>query len=92
VVKKWSTGDVINYLEAQHPGYFNEYDFKILQNNRINGELFLELTKEDLERWGMMGGPAIAIVKKAKAGKYCTYYYYYYYCLILGWSCDCSLG
>nr|CAG8498339.1 6984_t:CDS:2 [Entrophospora candida] len=35
----------------------------IIKKERVFGSAFLELSQEDLERWGMSGGPAKIIVK-----------------------------
>jgi hypothetical protein len=41
----------------------SERSFRILEEQKITGRTFLDLTQEELERWGMTGGPAKKIIK-----------------------------
>ncbi|GBB97128.1 hypothetical protein RclHR1_02920013 [Rhizophagus clarus] len=44
-------------------------DFKILRNEKITGQDFLDMTKEDFQSYGLKEGPAMRLAKEAKALK-----------------------
>jgi hypothetical protein len=39
----------------------------ILHDQEINGEALLQISQEDLERWGMKGGPAKKLISAIKS-------------------------
>nr|CAG8507490.1 6128_t:CDS:2 [Entrophospora candida] len=62
LVKKWKRANVVDFLkEKKEELELENEDIQIIDNNRVNGRAFLELSQEDLERWKMPGGPAKTI-------------------------------
>jgi SAM domain (Sterile alpha motif) len=57
-----NTKQLTDYLQRELEG-LDADDLEILTKNKIDGETFLDLTQEELERWGMTLGPAKEIVK-----------------------------
>ncbi|RGB22138.1 hypothetical protein C1646_731140 [Rhizophagus diaphanus] len=67
-IKKYDTAKLIEYLQGQDLG-LDEDDLKIIHKQKINGRDFFDMTEEKLEKWGMLGGLAIRLVKFAKECK-----------------------
>src|SRR6266480_2094740 len=67
-VKKYKTKELIDFLKSQDLE-LSETAIKILETQEVNGRDFFDLTQEELERWGMPGGPAKRLVKFAKECK-----------------------
>lgn len=44
----------------------DEKSAKVLEDQEISGETLLQLSQEELERWGMKGGPAKKIIAALK--------------------------
>ena len=68
-IKKYKTKELIYFLRKEDYLKLEEEDLEILRKQRINGRTFFKITKEELEKWGMPGGPAIALVDFAKECK-----------------------
>ncbi|GBB83337.1 hypothetical protein RclHR1_10060010 [Rhizophagus clarus] len=64
-IKKWDTGILISFLQKQDLGFDNKY-FDIFHTQEINGKIFLELTKKELQSCGFKLGPAKVIVDLIK--------------------------
>ncbi|RUP05257.1 hypothetical protein BC936DRAFT_140522 [Jimgerdemannia flammicorona] len=62
-IQGWNTDELINHLRGKLD--ISERSFTILKEQEIDGDTFLKLTQEELERWGMAGGPAKKIVEYA---------------------------
>ncbi|CAG8506696.1 1185_t:CDS:2 [Funneliformis caledonium] len=61
-IKKFDTDNLIKFLKKQtlnlHDNHFN-----IIRNEEIDGEVFIDSTKEELRNYGMKGGTAKKIAK-----------------------------
>jgi hypothetical protein len=69
-IKKYDTETLIKFLKDQEQNLkLNEIHFDILIKEEITGCEFLDLSQEELERWGMPGGPAKRLIKFAKECK-----------------------
>src|SRR6266496_2650193 len=67
-IKKYDTSKLIEFLKGRDLG-LSETAFKILEEEEINGSNFLDMTKQDFQKYGMKGGPAMTLVKFAKECK-----------------------
>jgi len=67
-IKKYNTAKPIEYLRRQGLNLVKD-DFDIIENERVNGQDFFDLTQKELERHGMKLGPAKRLVKFAKECK-----------------------
>ncbi|GBB95403.1 hypothetical protein RclHR1_25270006 [Rhizophagus clarus] len=64
-IKKYGTAKLIEFLQERDLE-LSETAIKILEKEEITGQNFFDLTQEELEKWGMPGGPAKRLVKFAK--------------------------
>ncbi|CAG8826162.1 9935_t:CDS:1, partial [Dentiscutata erythropus] len=63
-LEKWSPSQVISLLKSKKDELFLiDEDFQIIEEHRISGQEFFELTKEELRDYGLKGGPATRITK-----------------------------
>ncbi|GBC44437.2 hypothetical protein GLOIN_2v1725482 [Rhizophagus irregularis DAOM 181602=DAOM 197198] len=60
-IKKYDTAKLIEYLREQNLNLVKD-DFDIIENERVGGQDFFDLTQEELERHGMKLGPAKRLV------------------------------
>src|ERR1051325_2277774 len=67
-IKKYDTAKLIEYLQERGLG-LSETAIKILEKEEVEGGDLFDLTQEELEKWGMPGGPAKRLVKFAKECK-----------------------
>jgi hypothetical protein len=58
----WSTVDVVTWAK----NYVGDEAIKVLEGQEIDGEALLRISQQDLERWGMKGGPASKIIAALK--------------------------
>ncbi|RGB41257.1 hypothetical protein C1646_810789 [Rhizophagus diaphanus] len=75
-IKKWDTGTLITFLQGQDLGLDNKY-FDTFYLQEINGKIFLELTKKELQSCGFKLGPAKIIadlIKELKKRSFSSYY------------------
>lgn len=63
-IQGWSTEELIEHLQ-KNLRTLSASDFKVFEDQKIDGETFLDLNQEELERWGILGGPAKKIIKYA---------------------------
>ncbi|KAG9298607.1 hypothetical protein G9A89_000826 [Geosiphon pyriformis] len=72
-IKKWAPQQVNEFLEKKSEELFlRKEDLNIIKTNRISGQIFLLLTKENLMQDGIKRGPAMRIatlVEKLKVEK-----------------------
>ena len=68
LVENWDTETLIDFLKEQNLKLEKKH-FDILREEEINGLSFLDLTREDFERYGFKGGPATLLAKEAKTLK-----------------------
>src|ERR1043166_1348813 len=68
LVENWDTETLIDFLKEQSLKLEKKH-FDILREEEINGLSFLDLTREDFERYGFKGGPATLLAKEAKTLK-----------------------
>src|SRR2546430_1739646 len=67
-IKKYDTAKLIEFLKGQDLRLIKE-DFDIIENERVDGQDFFDLTEEKLRSYGMKGGPATRLVKFTKECK-----------------------
>ncbi|CAB4486139.1 unnamed protein product [Rhizophagus irregularis] len=75
-IKKWDTGTLITFLQEQDLELDNKY-FDTFHLQEINGKIFLELTKKELQSCGFKLGPAKIIadlIKELKKRSFSSYY------------------
>ncbi|PKC05190.1 hypothetical protein RhiirA5_421203 [Rhizophagus irregularis] len=70
LVENWDTETLIDFLKEQNLK-LDDDDLGILRKQKIDGQAFLELTKEELlaSPYNFPGGPAIKLAKEIKALK-----------------------
>jgi hypothetical protein len=68
LVENWDTETLVDFLKEQNLKLEKKH-FDILREEEINGLSFLDLTREDFERYGFKGGPATLLAKEAKTLK-----------------------
>ncbi|CAG8830252.1 6514_t:CDS:2 [Gigaspora margarita] len=66
VVEKWEHDDIVKFLSEKKYFCLNDDDIKIIKNKNFNGPIFLMLTEDKLEKWGISEGPVIAIADFVK--------------------------
>src|SRR6266516_1797506 len=66
--EKWGTETLIDFLKTQGLN-LDEEDFSILRREKIDGQVFLKLTKEDFNEYGFKGGPSIKMADEVNALK-----------------------
>ena len=64
-IKKYDTAKLIEFLQGQGLNLVKD-DFDIIENERVGGQDFLDMTKQDFRDYGMKGGPATRLAKFAK--------------------------
>ncbi|GES98251.1 hypothetical protein GLOIN_2v1709121 [Rhizophagus clarus] len=67
-IKEYNTAKLIEYLRGQGLNLVKD-DFDIIENERVGGQDFLDMTKQDFRDYGMKGGPATRLAKFAKECK-----------------------
>jgi hypothetical protein len=70
LVENWDTETLIDFLKEQNLK-LDDDDLGILRKQKVDGQAFLELTKEELlaSPYNFPGGPAIKLAKEIKALK-----------------------
>ncbi|CAG8604009.1 2397_t:CDS:2, partial [Acaulospora morrowiae] len=69
-INEWSRNRVKEFLQERRAELdLEDEDINIIYNQRVRGDIFLKLTEVTLERWGIPGGPAIAITELVKQVK-----------------------
>ncbi|GBB99338.1 hypothetical protein RclHR1_34940002 [Rhizophagus clarus] len=68
-IKKYKTAELIEYLRKEEDLGLDDDDLEIIRNEKVNGSNFLDMTKQDFQEYGMKGGPAMRLMKFAKACK-----------------------
>ena len=79
-IEKWDTETLVIFLKEQDLK-LNEKHFDILRNEEINGQNFLEMSKEDFKECGFAIGPTMSLAKEVKAFKDNTKRAYSYHTL-----------
>jgi len=71
LVENWDTETLIDYLKEQNLKLDDKKHYDILRKQEVDGQAFLELTKEELlaPPYNFPGGPAIKLAKEAKVLK-----------------------
>ncbi|RHZ88573.1 hypothetical protein Glove_22g85 [Diversispora epigaea] len=63
-VRSWNRENIIAFLQNKKDSLdLEDRDINIIYNQRVKGSTFLDCTAAAFERWGIPGGPAIAIEK-----------------------------
>jgi hypothetical protein len=63
-VSKWSEDDVQTFLTANMEKYgLKDNVIQAVRGQEVRGIILVWLDGEELERWGILGGPAKSIVK-----------------------------
>ena len=65
-IRKYNTVELIDFLKSQEYLGLSETAIKILENEEINGLAFIDITKEELQSYGMKDGPAKNLSKSAR--------------------------
>ncbi|GES90374.1 hypothetical protein GLOIN_2v1502041 [Rhizophagus clarus] len=68
-IKKYKTEALIEYLRKEEDLGLDEDDLEIFRKQKITGRAFLKTSKEEFERYGMLGGPATVLADFAKECK-----------------------
>ena len=68
LVENWDTETLIDFLKEQNLK-LDDDDLGILRNEKITGQTFLGLTKEELQGIGLKLGPVKALLDEIKALK-----------------------
>ena len=65
LAENWNTETLINFLRNLNIN-LNENDFKILRREKIDGQIFSDMTEKKFMKDGMKRGPAMKLEKQAK--------------------------
>ena len=65
-IKKYKTEALIEYLWKEEDLGLDNDDLEIFRKQKITGRAFLKTSKEEFERYGMLGGPATILADFAK--------------------------
>ena len=68
LAENWDTETLINYLRNLNIN-LNEDDFKILRKEKIDGQIFPDMSEKKFMKDGMKRGPAMKLEKQAKIFK-----------------------
>ncbi|CAG8565877.1 12864_t:CDS:2 [Ambispora leptoticha] len=68
LVENWDTETLVLYLQEQGLKLDDE-DFAIIRKEKIDGQVFLDMTEEKFRSYGLAGGPAMKLAKEAKSLK-----------------------
>jgi hypothetical protein len=68
-IKKYKTEALIEYLRKEEDLSLDDDDLEIFRKQKITGRAFLKTSKEEFERYGMLGGPATVLADFAKECK-----------------------
>jgi len=68
-IKKYKTEALIEYLQKEEDLGLDDDDLEIFRKQKITGRAFLKTSKEEFERYGMLGGPATVLADFAKECK-----------------------
>jgi hypothetical protein len=71
LVENWDTETLIDFLKEQNLKLDDKKHYDILRKQEVDGQAFLELTKEELlaSPYNFPGGPAIKLAKEIKTLK-----------------------
>jgi len=61
IINNWTNDKFYKFLENQRS--IDDDDLIILKNQKINGNTFLLMEKDDLLRCGLKMGPSLALIK-----------------------------
>ncbi|RHZ46110.1 hypothetical protein Glove_634g23 [Diversispora epigaea] len=63
-VEKWERDELLNYLQSvKNELKLDDDDIDIIEKQKVVGSDFLDLSEDELGKWGMSGGPAKRILK-----------------------------
>ena len=68
-IKKYKTKELIDFLCKEEDLGLDDDDLEIIRKQKIMGRDFLKTSKEEFERYGMLGGPAKRLAEFAKECK-----------------------
>ncbi|CAG8529379.1 802_t:CDS:1, partial [Ambispora leptoticha] len=68
LVENWDTESLVVYLQQQDLK-LNDKHFDVLRNREIDGQVFLDMSKDDFMQAGLEMGPAMKLAKEVKALK-----------------------
>jgi hypothetical protein len=68
-IKKYKTEALIDFLRKEEDLGLDDDDLEIIRKQKIMGRDFLKTSKEEFERYGMLGGPAKRLADFAKECK-----------------------
>jgi hypothetical protein len=68
-IKKYKTQELLDFLSKEEDLGLDDDDLEIIRKQKITGRAFLKTSKEEFERYGMLGGPATVLADFAKECK-----------------------
>jgi hypothetical protein len=68
-IKKYKTEILIEFLRKEEDLGLDEDNLEIIRKQKITGRAFFKTSKEEFERYGMLGGPATVLADFAKECK-----------------------
>ena len=69
LVENWDTETLIDYLKEQNLKLDDKKHYDVLRNREIDGQVFIDMSKEDFMQAGLEMGPAMKLAKEAKTLK-----------------------
>src|SRR5690242_2566993 len=69
LVENWDTETLIDFLKEQNLKLDDKKHYDVLRNREIDGQVFIDMSKEDFMQAGLEMGPAIKLAKEAKTLK-----------------------
>lgn len=61
-IDKWSIAQVISYLKNDIDSSFDDEDISIIEKHKIDGNVLLHITKEEIKDTGLSIGPIVKII------------------------------
>src|SRR6266487_5114551 len=69
LVENWDTETLIDFLKEQNLKLDDKKHYDVLRNREIDGQVFIDMSKEDFMQAGLEMGPAMKLAKEAKTLK-----------------------
>src|SRR4051794_35847874 len=69
LVENWDTETLIDFLKEQNLKLDDKKHYDVLRNREIDGQVFIDMSKDDFMQAGLEMGPAMKLAKEAKALK-----------------------
>ena len=69
LVENWDIETLIDFLKEQNLKLDDKKHYDVLRNREIDGQVFIDMSKEDFMQAGLEMGPAMKLAKEAKTLK-----------------------